>query len=84
VGLERGPLSLLSTIEEFLERKSNGSRSRKPRLRSLGIRHTAYATPLYPQNLALTSATSGSCSAGIVHSWTKATEFSVSLSFPNI
>jgi hypothetical protein len=25
VGLERGPLSLLSTIEELLERKSSGS-----------------------------------------------------------
>jgi hypothetical protein len=25
VGLERGPLALLSTIEELLERKSNGS-----------------------------------------------------------
>jgi hypothetical protein len=26
VGLERGPLSLVSTIEELLDRKSNGSR----------------------------------------------------------
>jgi hypothetical protein len=25
VGLERGPLSLVSTIEELLERKSSGS-----------------------------------------------------------
>jgi hypothetical protein len=25
VGLERGPLSLMSTIEELLERKSSGS-----------------------------------------------------------
>jgi hypothetical protein len=25
VGLERGPLSLVSTIEELLEKKSNGS-----------------------------------------------------------
>jgi hypothetical protein len=30
---ERGPLSLVSTIEELLERNSSGSNSRKPRLR---------------------------------------------------
>jgi hypothetical protein len=28
MGLERGPLSLASTIEELLERKISGSRSR--------------------------------------------------------
>jgi hypothetical protein len=84
VGLEWGPLSLLSTIKELLERKSSGSRSRKPRLRLLGICCTDYATPLYPQNLALTSATSRSCSVGVVHSRTKSTEFSVLLPFPNI
>jgi hypothetical protein len=35
-----------------------------------------YATPLYPQKLALTSPTSGSRSVGIVRSRTQATEFS--------
>jgi hypothetical protein len=56
VGLERGPLSLMSTIEELLERKSSSSKSRKPRLRPYDIR---CATGLYPQKLALTSSTSG-------------------------
>jgi hypothetical protein len=37
VGLERGPLSLVSITEELLEWKSNGSGSRKPRLTALGI-----------------------------------------------
>jgi hypothetical protein len=74
VSLERDPLSLVSTIEELLERKKSGSGlenrdydrrdlSRWPR----GI--------LFPQNLTLTSPTSGGRSIGIVGSWTQATEF---------
>jgi hypothetical protein len=51
-----------------------GRRSRKPRLRPQGIRRTDHATPLYPQELALTSPTSGGRSVGIVRSRTKATE----------
>jgi hypothetical protein len=74
VGLERGPLSLLSTNEELLGRKSSGLRSRNPRLWPQGIRRPDYATPLYPQTLALTSSTSGGRSVGIFRSWTKATE----------
>jgi hypothetical protein len=35
---------------------------------------TDHATPLYPQKLKLTSATSGCRLVGIVRSWTKATE----------
>jgi hypothetical protein len=77
VGLKRGPLSLVSTIEELLERKSScvgleirdyGSRDlwRLPR----GI--------LYPQELALTSPTNCTRSIGIVRSRTQATEFSFS------
>jgi hypothetical protein len=75
VGLERGPLSLVSTIDELLERKSSGSdlesreydrkdTSRWPR----GI--------LFPQNLAVTSLTSGGRSVGTILSRTQATEFS--------
>jgi hypothetical protein len=54
VGLERSPLSLVSTIEELLERKSSGS----------GLENREYGRrdpsrwprgTLYPQNLALTS-----------------------------
>jgi hypothetical protein len=37
VGLERGPLSLVSITEELLERKSSGSGSRKPRIRPWGF-----------------------------------------------
>jgi hypothetical protein len=36
VGLKWGPLSLVSIIEELLERKSSGSGSRKPIIRPWG------------------------------------------------
>jgi hypothetical protein len=39
------------------------------------MRHADYATSLYPQELALTSPTSGGRSVGIVRSRTQATEF---------
>jgi hypothetical protein len=41
----------------------------------VGIRRADYATTLYPRNLAVNSLTSGGRSVGVVHSWTKATEF---------
>jgi hypothetical protein len=76
VGLERGPLSLVSTTEELLERKSNGL--------CLEIREYGRRDPsrwprgaLYPQKLALTWPTSGGRSIGIVRSRTQATEFVV-------
>jgi hypothetical protein len=74
VGLKRGPLSFVSTTEEMLERKSNGS----------GLVNRDYCrrypsrwprTILYQQTLALTSPTSGGRSVGIVLSQTQATEF---------
>jgi hypothetical protein len=74
VGLERGPLSLVSTIEELLGRNSSGS----------GLENREYGRgdplhwprdTLYPQKLALTSPTYGGRSVGIVRSRTKATEF---------
>jgi hypothetical protein len=74
VGLERGPLSLVSTIEELPERKSSVSvlesgeyGRRDPSRRPRGT--------FYPQKLALTSPTSGGRSVGIVRSRTQATEF---------
>jgi hypothetical protein len=58
MGLERGPLSLMSTTEEVLERKSSGS--------GVEIREYARKDPpcgprdtLHPQKLVLTSSTSG-------------------------
>jgi hypothetical protein len=65
VGLERDPLSLVSTIEELLERKSSG----------IGIESREYdrkdpsrlpRDTLFPQKLALTSPTSGGRLVGIV------------------
>jgi hypothetical protein len=53
VGLERGPLSLVTTIED-LEEKKLRLRSKKPRLRPQEIRRADYATALFPQKLALT------------------------------
>jgi hypothetical protein len=74
VGLERGPLSLVSTIEVLLGRKSSGSslenRDHGRRDPSRWPRDTHY-----PQKLALTSLTSGGRLVGLVHSWSKATEF---------
>jgi hypothetical protein len=73
VGLERGPLSFMSTIEELLGRKSSGSglESREcARMDPLGLPRDT----LYLQKLALTSPPSGGRSVGIVRSRTKATE----------
>jgi hypothetical protein len=74
VGLEWGPLSLASTIEELLERKSSDS--------SLEIWEYGHGDWLcwprntfYPQKLALASPKSGGRSVSIVRSQTKATEF---------
>jgi hypothetical protein len=65
VGLERGPLSLVSTIEELLERKSSGSGLES---RDYGRRDPPRRSPviLYPQKLSLTLPTSGGRSVGIV------------------
>ena len=43
----------------------------------MGTRCADHVTPLYPQNLALTSPTGGGRSVGIVRVRTKATEFSL-------
>jgi hypothetical protein len=73
VGLERGPLSLVSTIAELLGRNNSGS----------GLENREYGrgdpmrrprNTLYPQKLALTSPTSGGRSVGIVRLRTEATE----------
>jgi hypothetical protein len=80
VGLERGPLSLVSTIENVLGRKSSisGLESREYGRKdpSCWPRGTHY-----PKNLALTSPTSGGRSFGIVCSRTQATEFSFIINY---
>jgi hypothetical protein len=79
VGLERGPLSLVSIIEELLDWRSSGSGSRKHRLTAVGIHYADHKDTLYPRKLALTSPTSCGRLVGIVRLRTKATEFSLYL-----
>jgi hypothetical protein len=67
VGLERGPLSLISTLEELLERKRSFSGLENLDT-AVGIRHG--------DRVALTSPISGGHSVGTVRSRTQATEFS--------
>jgi hypothetical protein len=76
VGLEQGPLSLVSTTEELLGRKGSGSGLKS---REYGRRDPSRwpRGTLYPQELALTSPTSGGRSIGIVRSRTQATKFSL-------
>jgi hypothetical protein len=77
VGLEQGALSLVSTIEGLLERKSSDSGLEN---RDYGCWLSVALTtwlPLYPQKLALTSSTSGGRSVDIVRSRTQITEFVV-------
>jgi hypothetical protein len=68
VGPERGPLSLVSTIEELLGRKSSGS----------GLENRDYVRrESFTLKLPLASLTSGGRSVSIVHSRTKASEWFV-------
>jgi hypothetical protein len=73
MGLERGPLSLVSTTGELLGRESCGS-GLETEITAVRIHRADYATTLYPKNLALTSPAIGGRSVGIVRSRTKATE----------
>jgi hypothetical protein len=74
MGLERDPLSLVSTIEELFGRNSSHS----------GLENREYGRgdplrwphdTLYPQKLTLTSPTTGGRLAGIVRSRTKVMVF---------
>jgi hypothetical protein len=73
VGLARGPLSLVSKIEELLRRESScaGLEKREYGRRDPRADNTTF---LYKQNLLLTSSTIGGRSVIIVRSPTKATE----------
>jgi hypothetical protein len=79
VDLERGPLSLVSAIEELLGKKSSGS---GPESREYGRRDPSRwpRGTLYQQRLALTSPTTGGRLVGLVRSRTQATEFSFGFS----
>jgi hypothetical protein len=72
--LELGPFSLVSTIEELLERKSRGSGVES---REYGRRDTSRwpRGNVYPQKLAVTSPTSCGRSVAIVCSRTQTTKF---------
>jgi hypothetical protein len=74
VDLERGSLSLVSTIEELLGRNTSGSGLES---REYGRRDPSRwrIGTLYPQRLALTSPTSDGRSVGIVRSQTQVTDF---------
>jgi hypothetical protein len=74
VGVERGPLSLVSTTEELLERKSSSCCQEIWEYSHRDLSRWPRGT-LCPQKLALTSSTGGGCSVGIVCSRTQATEF---------
>jgi hypothetical protein len=74
VGLERGPLGLVSTTEELLERKSSGPILENQEYSCRDLSHWPCGT-LYPQRLALTSPTSGYRLVSIVCSQTRVTEF---------
>jgi hypothetical protein len=68
VGLERGPLSLVSTTEELLDRKL-AAPVYKTENTAVRIRHA--------DHVAITSPTSGGRSVGIVRSQTQTMEFSL-------
>jgi hypothetical protein len=70
VGLEQGPLSLLSTIEELL-RRTNSCSCLGNLVYGRGDLLSWPRSTLYPQKLALSSLTSGGRSVGIVRSSTK-------------
>jgi hypothetical protein len=74
VGLEWGPLSLVSTIEELLGRNGSGSSLENIDYDCMGSVVLITRHPC-PQKLALTSPTSGGRLVGIILSRTRATEF---------
>jgi hypothetical protein len=74
VGLERGPLSLVSTTEELLDRKV-AAPVYKIVNTAVGIRHADHVASSIRKKLAITSPASGDRSVGIVRSRTQTMEF---------
>jgi hypothetical protein len=75
VDLERGPLSLVSTTEELLDRKV-AAPVYKTENTAVGIRHADHVAPSIRKKLAITSLASGGRSVGTVRSRTQTMEFS--------
>jgi hypothetical protein len=63
VGLERGPLSLVSTTDELLDRKVAPPVQKSENM-AVGIRYADHAAPSIRKKLAVTSPTSGGRSVG--------------------
>jgi hypothetical protein len=76
VGPERGPLSLVSTTEELLERQVAAPVYKTENM-AVGIRHADHVSHSVRKKLAITSPTSGGRSVGIVRSRTQTMEFSL-------
>jgi hypothetical protein len=76
VGLQRGPLSLVNTIEALLGSNSSSS-GLENRDYGRGVPLRWPRDTLYPKKLALTSPTSGSRSVRIIRLRAKTTEFVV-------
>jgi hypothetical protein len=72
--IERGPLNLLSTTEELVDRKV-AAPVYKIENTAVWIRHADHVAPSIRKKLAITSPTSGSRSVGIVRSRTQTKEF---------
>jgi hypothetical protein len=78
VGVEQGPLSLVSTTEELLDRKV-AAPVYKTENTAVRIRHADHVAPSICKKLAITSPTRGGRSVGIVRSRTQTMEFSLVL-----
>jgi hypothetical protein len=74
VGLERGPLSLVSITEELLDRKV-AAPVYKTENTAVGVRCADHVAPSIRKKLEITSPTSGGRSVGIVRSRTQTMEF---------
>jgi hypothetical protein len=79
LGLERGPLSLVSTTEKLLDRKV-AAPVWKIENTAVGIRYADHVAPSIRKKLAITSPTSGVRSVGIVRSRTQTMEFNFGFS----
>jgi hypothetical protein len=78
VGLERGPLSLVSTTEELLDRKV-AAPVYKAENTAVGIRQADHVALSIRKKLAIASPTTGGRSVGIVCSRPQTMEFSLVL-----